>query len=253
VVAGDVPAAADPADLRVARFRPDGTVDTDFGSLGMVTVDVANANNSATNVVLAPDGKIIISGDPIGSEGAPTAVMRLAADGSLDDSFGDGGTLAISVPGLRVGDGLALQADGKLVLVGHLETAVSPMTRPRFAVMRLLSDGVADESFGDGGGLVVTGFKTEGDQAHAVTIQPDGKLLVAGEVDLRNSAFGVARYDASGALDPSFGMGGKLFFDIQSLNDGAESVAIAPDGSIVLGGFGATVSRTGYGVARIRP
>ena len=85
-----------------------------------------------------------------------------------------------------------------------------------------------------------------------MTIQPDGKLLVAGEVDLVNSAFGVARYDASGALDPSFGVGGKLFFDFDFFNDGAETVAIAPDGSIVLGGFAATVSRTGYGVARVR-
>jgi uncharacterized delta-60 repeat protein len=252
VVAGDVPSATDPADLRVARFKTDGKVDTDFGTLGMVTVDVAHANNCATNVIIAPDGKIIVSGDPIGSEGAPTTVMRLAATGDLDDSFGDHGTLAISMPGLRVGDGLALQADGKLVLVGHLETAVSPMTLPRFAVMRLLSGGGPDESFGDHG-LVVTGFKTEGDQAHAVTIQPDGKLLVAGEVDRRNSAFGLARYDASGALDPGFGVGGKLFFEIDSFNDGAESVAIAPDGSIVLGGFAATVSRTGYGVARVRP
>ena len=251
VVAGDVPGATDPADLRVARFNTDGKVDTDFGTLGMVTVDVAQANNCATNVIIAPDGKIIVSGDPIGSEGSPTTVMRLTTEGDLDDSFGDGGTLAISMPGLRAGDALALQADGKLVLVGHLETAVSPMRLPRFAVMRLLSGGDPDEDFGDGG-LVITGFKTEGDQAHAVTIQPDGKLLVAGEVDLVNSAFGVARYDASGALDPSFGVGGKLFFDFDFFNDGAESVAIAPDGSIVLGGFAATVSRTGYGVARVR-
>ena len=247
VLAGDETASQ---AVRVARFHSDGTLDTGFGTLGQVTAIVAGAHNQASNVALYPDGRILVSGDPIGQLDQPTAVVRLTPQGQLDPSFGDGGTLAISVA--RVGAGLALQPDGKVVLVGSVETAVPPLTRPRFAVVRLLDDGSTDPAFGDGG-VVITGFKTEGDQARAVTVRPDGKLLVAGQVDLVNSDFGVARYLPDGQLDLGFGTQGKVSFDFQSFNDGAEHVALGPDGKLVLGGFAGTVSRTGYGVARLLP
>ncbi len=247
VVAGDDTASQ---ATRVARFEPDGKVDRQFGDGGVVTTKVAGVDNTATNVLLTPTGQILLSGDPIGEPGLPTAVVRLSSSGALDSSFGDGGTVAISLA--RVGNGLGLQPDGKLVLVGSIETAVPPITTPRFAIVRLDPDGAIDTSFGTGG-LVTTAFRTEGDQALSLLMRADGSFYVAGQVDLINSDFGVARYHPDGTLDPTFGAGGKLTFDFHLFNDAAENVAYDPQGRLVLGGFVGTVSRTGYGLARVLP
>ncbi len=123
----------------------------------------------------------------------------------------------------------------------------------QFALMRLSASGSPDGTFGSGG-LVTTGFSTQDDFGRAVAIQADGRIVVAGQSSNKsNPDFAVARYDTNGAPDPSFGTGGKLTIDFFGSFDGAENVAVQPDGKIVVGGFARNGTRTGYGLVRILP
>ena len=156
--------------------------------------------------------------------------------------------------GACVGEGLALQADGKLVLVGNVDAIASPATATQFAVMRLSADGSPDSTFG-AAGLVKTAFSTIGDVAHAVALQNDGRIVVAGTSSgPLNANFALARYNVDGSLDTSFlgGGDGRTTVDFFSSTDGAENVAVQSDGKMVLGGF-ARNNVDGYALARFKP
>ncbi len=246
LVAGDVPAAE---DMVVARFNANGALDNTFSNDGRVTVDVAGAGDIASNIALLSTGGILLTGGS--STGlTSTSLAKLDANGSLDSAFGTGGKLVLS---RQVGEGLAVQSNGKIVLAGKVETLVSPATQTLFEVMRLNSDGTPDSSFGTAG-IVDTAVSTRGDAAYAVTVQPDGKIVAAGASSMQvNANFAVVRYDTTGVLDSTFGNGtGILTVDFFSSTDAAESVALQPDGKIVVGGL-ARDSVDGYGVIRINP
>jgi len=247
LVAGDDPAAE---DMVVARFRSNGSLDPTFNNDGHLTVNVAGAGDIASNIALLPNGGILLSGG--GSTGlTSTSLAKLDANGSLDPAFGNGGKLVLE--GRQVGEGLAMQSDGKIVLAGKVETLVSPATQTSFEVMRLNTNGTPDSSFGTAG-IVDTALSTRGDAAFAVTLQPDGKIIAVGASQIQvNANFAVVRYDTEGALDTTFGGGtGKLTVDFFGSTDVAESVVVQPDGKIVAGGL-ARDSVDGYGVVRINP
>ncbi len=250
VVAGEAAVAdsdTDYSDLLLARFLPDGTLDPTFGDNGRVSTDVGGGTNAARNIVLLQGGAVVVSGEPYGEfPGSDhTDLARYAADGRLDQGFGTDGV--VTLPGLRVGEGLALQGDGRLVLVGSALDAGSA----RFAVMRLDVDGSPDPTFGTSG-LVTTDVADQGDAALAVTVDPDGRMVVAGRSGDINTDFAVARYLPDGSIDPSFADQGTLTVDFFLLPDIAESVALQPDGKIVLGGF-VQHDFDGYGLARVLP
>jgi uncharacterized delta-60 repeat protein len=253
VVAGDVPvsgSATDLGDMRVARFLADGSLDSGFGSSGSVAFDVTSGTDLARNLVLLPDGAMVVAGEAIGSDPAlQTGVAKLTAEGQLDSSFGMGGRQSILAANL--GHGLALQPDGKLLLAGGTTSFPSS-----FALMRLEADGSADASFGNGGAIThrtsnsTTG---EGDIGYAVALRPDGRIYVAGKSGSINEDFGLVRFTAAGAVDIAFGTNGVSVIDFDGLSDGAESMVVQPDGKIVLGGYATPSSSDGYGLARVHP
>jgi uncharacterized delta-60 repeat protein len=214
-----------------------------------VVTDLGGVTNTVRDLVVQPDGSIVASGVPYGTfdGSAPTDLARYLPDGSLDPSFGDGGLVTLPGSGSTVGEGLALQADGAMVLVGQALDAGSTS----FAVTRLSADGTVDAGFGDGG-TVVTDVDGEGDSANAVVVQPDGRIVVAGGSGDFNTNFAVVRYLPDGAIDERFAFGGKLLIDFHLLRDVAESVALQPDGMIVVGGWVDDI-RIGYGLARALP
>ena len=239
-------------NFRLARYLPDGRLDPSFGSAGQVLTDIAGGPDLARNLVVQPDGAIVASGTPIGNTG-PTGVARYRADGSLDASFGTGGKLVVTAA--RVGEGLALQPDGKLVLVGDIDVAAPTGTATQFAVVRLNANGTLDAGFGQAA-LVTTAFTGQGDGALAVALQADGRILVAGFSSRVNSNFALVRLDADGAVDTGFlgGTDGRTVLDFFGFGDTADNVAVLPDGRIVLGGFAtANVAGSGYALARFNP
>ena len=241
------------SDFTVARFKTDGNLDATFGAdaTGQIARDLGGSN-SAQNIVLQPDGKIVVSGKPSGDQVGfdHTDVARFNADGSFDTSFGTGGKLKL--PGLLVGEGMARQADGKLVLVGSVVQAVAPGSA-RFVLQRLNANGTPDASFGTGG-KVDTAF-TQNARAQGVALQADGKIVVVGTgAFVAVSDFIVARYHPNGTLDASFGTAGTLALDFFHAGSLGENVLVQPDGKILVSGAADNASGAkGYGVARILP
>jgi uncharacterized delta-60 repeat protein len=238
-------------DVQLARYNPDGTLDNGFGENGKLATptDIVGDADAAANIVLLPSGEILVSGgSSVGGTADPTGLARYLPNGSLDTSFGTGGKVILDE---SVGEGLARQPDGRLVLVGSIETLVSPATRRLFRVMRLNENGSVDSSFGTAG-KVSTALSERGDVARAVALR-DGKIIVAGIASSQtNPDFAVARYNNDGTLDTTFNGDGLLTIDFFSSSDVAESVAIQPNGRIVLGGS-ARDNVEGYGVARVVP
>ena len=175
-----------------------------------------------------------------------------AANGALDPTFGDAGKASTAFGGDDTA--MALQADGKIVMVGG--------SFGDFVLARYNLDGSLDSSFG-AGGLVTTDFlgNVSGNDAHGVAIQADGKIVVAGQAvvgrtanNLSNFDFALARYNADGSLDASFGSGGKVTTDFNGGADRAFALAIQPDGKIVVVGDAGFSSPIGgsvdFGIAR---
>jgi uncharacterized delta-60 repeat protein len=253
VIAGDAPVTrgqSDFADLLLARFNADGTLDAGFGIGGARVLDVGAGTNLARNLLLLADGHIVVAGDPFGSNANDrTAVVRFDSRGSLDNTFGTGGAVVIDG---RLGRGLALQPDGKLLLVG----ASTVLATSEFAMMRLNPDGTTDTAFG-ANGLVTTPVSNStsgtGDIAQAVAVHASGRIYVAGVSGSPNQNFALARYTANGQLDSTFASGGSVTVDFNGLTDSAESLALLADGRILLGGVATPVSSAAYGLIRVNP
>jgi len=243
---------SDFADFTLARFNADGSLDLPFGSsgTGQLATDIGSATNSIRNIVLQPDGAIVVSGKPTGNFAGSdhTDIARYNANGTLDASFGSGGTLTLV--GAEVGEGLVRQPDGKLVLVGSVVQPAAPATS-RFVLMRLNADGSTDTGFGSAG--AVNTALAENATAEGIALQADGKLVVVGtRAFSANPNFIVARYDGNGSLDTGFGAAGTLSIDFFGFSDAGENALVQPDGKIVVGGL-ARNNVDGYGVARINP
>ncbi|MBL7899675.1 MAG: T9SS type A sorting domain-containing protein [Crocinitomicaceae bacterium] len=152
----------------------------------------------------------------------------------LDPSFGSGGKVFLN-PGTGddYGQEVALQSDGKIILVG---SAIISGDKD-FVVVRLNTNGSLDATFG-GDGIVTTDFNNFDDAAHSVVIQPDGKIVVGGEASTAMGPdFAVARYNIDGSLDNTFSGNGKVTADFDNDWDYGISMALQADGKIVLGGY----------------
>jgi uncharacterized delta-60 repeat protein len=236
-------------DFALARFNIDGSLDATFGSGGLVLTDIRGGLDEATAVLIQPDGKIVAGGlanDPA-TNAFQFGLARYGSDGALDPTFGAGGKVATP---LRGADdelvALALQGDGKIVAAG---VSLDPSSgHYAFAVARFGSDGTLDPAFGTGGFVTTTVFGAD-DEALAVAIQADQKIVVAGRVVDTVPKFGLARYDSDGTLDAGFGTGGIVVTSFFGSDDEAFAVAVQADQKIVAGGF-ATDAAPKFALAR---
>ena len=181
--------------------------------------------------------------------GVLSASPASAAPGELDRTFGDHGKVITNFS--RGNDGandVAIQANGKIVAVGRASTR---NYYGKFAVARYRTNGHLDPEFG-GDGLVTTNFAKRQDAASAVAIQADGGIVVAGSGSLttRDGYVALARYNADGTLDGSFGDGGLIRANPTTGDDYASDVTIQADGQIVVAG---TIGAGKFAVLRFDP
>lgn len=230
-----------------------GELDVSFGLAGVVSDDFGGSENTANCVALQPDGKILVGG----GVASGFALARYRGDGSLDMTFGSGGVVKTPMPGppgFNVGsvEALALLPDGGVVAVGTSMSNYEYNTD--FVVARYNADGSPDAAFGEGG-VTVTDFFGEYDLARGVAVQGDGKIVVAGAANRDGGtrvSFAIARYGVDGSLDAGFGVGGKVVADSFDTLKWANSVAVQPDGKIVLAGYGDLNQVGGFALARFR-
>lgn len=230
-------------DFALARYNPDGTLDATFGIGGRVTTDFDGFNDDAFSVLIQTDGKIVA----VGSAKNPTnfydfALVRYLPNGTIDTTFGAAGKVRTDAGGHNFDRArtAALQPDGKIIAAGF---GSSPFGTQRFAIARYASNGALDPTF-SGDGKVQIDFGSCCAYANSVLVQGDGKIVVVGIADTESSDsdFLLARLTPKGALDSSFGTGGKVRTSFGDLNGGAFGAALQPDGKIVAVGFQATNS-----------
>ncbi len=232
-------------DFAMIRLERDGAIDPTFGTGGIVMTDFAGGSDTIRAIALQADGKIVAAGvSTVAATGNDFALARYSSDGTLDASFGTGGKLTTPIgPDSDTAYAVLVQPDGKIV-VGGDSSRGSNQTGVDFALARYTSAGVLDAAYGTNG-IVLTDIATNGgrDSIYALARQPDGKIVaVGGEGD-----FTLARYTETGALDPSFGTGGKQHDLFGSVIGAARAVQIAPSGEILVAGH----SQEAVAVARL--
>ncbi|MFN8124855.1 MAG: hypothetical protein U0237_20810, partial [Thermoleophilia bacterium] len=215
----------------------EGTFDPAFADgTGGFSEDFGSRSMSVEDIVLQPDGRIVYGGAIETAGNTDILIGRLLNPQADDDpSFGGGtGRTVIDAGGFDYVSSIAIQPDGKIVAAGA-RARTPGAAGDDFAVVRLLPDGLPDPSF-SGDGLVTIRIGSDAD-ASSVVLQPNGKILVAGgsRGPAGNDDMAVARLRPDGSPDPTFGTGGTVTVDLGGFED-ARSVALRPDGRIVLAG-----------------
>jgi uncharacterized delta-60 repeat protein len=224
------------------RMLPSGALDPSFGVNGITTVSINGGafDDSGAALALEPDGKIVIAGGgrtaPLGPIGF--AAVRLLPDGTPDPNFGQGGSATVAIGTTAIAQAVVVQPDGKIVLGG-----VADVGEREFAAARLNANGTVDTSFGNAG---ITTIDSAG-AAWGMVIQPDGRLILAGQASSTDvlaptaQQFMAARLNTDGTLDGSFGQGGIVKLPVGQTVLGY-GVALQPDGKVLLTGPGFTTT-----------
>jgi uncharacterized delta-60 repeat protein len=253
--------------LFLATWGQAGILNTSFNGGAFIT-SFGQGTSQAEDMVVQPDGKILVAGQADVGGSFQFAALRFNADGTPDAKFGSGGKMIY--PNTGIGKSVALQPDGRIIIGGM--TASGPST---FVLIRCLPDGSLDPSFGNGGRVITdVGFST--DNLEDIVVAPNGKIIVAGNI-FTGSGYhiGLVQYNSSGTVISSTvfttGVYENFVNEIKLLSDGkilaaavfygSSSVSYAmlvrylSTGTAVDPSFGingtviTTVGRTAYGKA----
>ncbi|HEX5692618.1 MAG TPA: hypothetical protein VFX76_21535, partial [Roseiflexaceae bacterium] len=239
-------------DKKFALYRllANGAPDTGFDDNGNVRFDFGGADEGLA-LALQPDGRILAAG----TKGNIAILVRVWPDGRALDTGGRQTHGHPFPPGANeLTSSLAVQSDGKLLVAGELRSPVN--TWSQAFVSRFLADGQIDSSFGYIGTSPI--YEGAFSAAHAIAVQSDGKIVIAGYATGRGNTgsgvtddFLIARLLPSGAGDPSFGTNGVYRLDFTGGADRANGLALTSDGKIVVAGSAWYNGRQIWGVARL--
>lgn len=231
--------------IPVVTKAQNGSLDITFGTGGKVVTDLGG-DDLIWSVNVQSDGKILAAGrfysvaNPISAD---FALVRYNTNGSLDNTFGNGGIVITDIDSSEMGKAVLVQLDGKIVVVGDI-------INQDFVLVRYNTDGSFDNSFGVGGKVISDITGTNGFATSAV-LQSDGKILVTGSIR-PNGIYGdivLIRYKTNGSLDSTFDGDGIQTKDIGDY-DLAHSVKVQQDGKIVVGGAATTGAYNDFAVLR---
>lgn len=220
-------------DSRVVRYNPDGSEDATFASRLL-------DHFMASAIALQNDGAVLVAGTRV--DGDPTAmeIIRLISNGEIDTTFGSAGKVVADFGGAATGNAMALQVDGKIVVIGSV-------TNTHLGLIRLNTDGSFDATFDSDGTALMSSFTMP--NARAIVIQPDGKILAGGSASSSTVDFLVVRVNSDGTLDSTFGNAGLLDLDFDSLNNFLYALALDSQGKILMAGWSGSVCNS-FAVAR---
>ena len=237
-------------DFAIERFTTNGQLDHSFSGDGLVytpiTVSTSTSQALALAVVLQRDGKIVVAGKAYNGTDYDIAVVRYNTNGSLDSTFaGDG----IATLGIGAHDDqattVAVQRDGKIVVGGDFDNGLNY----DMSVVRYNANGSLDSTF-DGDGIATTTpvLGLFPDYTTAMVIQRDGKIVIAGYALFTNADTILVRFDVNGHRDGSFDSDGVRDDDFSGVADGANSLVVLSDGTLLEGGFdGPSMNPAWYG------
>lgn len=217
----------------IARLTPDGALDTAFNGTGFKDLSFGTVQDRGLCIALQADGKILVGGTS-GSTAEFFTVARLTTTGALDTTFGIGGKAQVAFSGTEsMANSILVQPDGAILLGGY--TVNAPYARD-FALVRLLSNGSIDTSFGVNGKVITTVDSNYSDAITQLALQSDGKIVAGGFTSFEtNTRMAVVRYLSNGNIDTTFGTNG-----INVITDGFGgqncSVAVQADNKIIIAG-----------------
>lgn len=232
IVAGDTFNGSD-YDFIMARYDSTGALVSTFGTSGIKTVAIRPNHQDVIRAMEIQNNKVLVAGFSSDAAGSVMVLARFnLADGQIDSTFGTGGIVTTPVaasPSFALA--LGIDSSDRIVIAGE---AFNGNIRD-FVVARYNADGHLDAAFNTGG-IVTTDFGGD-DFVHALAIQADDKIVAVGaSSDENNQDIAMARYDVTGALDPSFKTTGKETFNPENASGVAQTLAIQRDGKIVVGG-----------------
>jgi uncharacterized delta-60 repeat protein len=235
--------------MAVARLEATGALDPSFGGVGYVKLDVG-VRARAQAMALQSDGKIVVAGFavvvPSGVE--QFVVARLLDDGSLDPEFGDGGgaTTGFGSRDARTAAVAVQPDDGAIVLAGWARNSANRDV----AVVRYTSAGVIDASFGNGGKAVFP-IGLSNDEATAVAVQADGRIVVAGYASDGSVRLSFGRLTPAGLADASFNGNGFRRIATSEGIEQANAVLLQDDGGFVVAGQSKVNGAQRFALARV--
>jgi uncharacterized delta-60 repeat protein len=240
-------------DFALVRYNTDGSLDTTFGTNGIVSTPIGSSNDYASSLGIQSDGRIVAAGYSYNGSNNDFALVRYNVNGTLDTGFGSGGIVITSIGSSNdAAHALVIQSDGKIVAAGS--SFNNNTSKYDFALVRYNSNGTLDTGFG-ASGIVTTSVGSGWDVANALGIQPDGKIVAAGSsgIDILPK-FAVVRYNANGTLDTGFGIGGIVTEPVGSSDDYAIALGIqSSDGKIVAAGYSYNGSNYDFALVRFWP
>ncbi|HPG61473.1 MAG TPA: delta-60 repeat domain-containing protein [Casimicrobium sp.] len=231
------------SDFCAARYNLNGTLDTTWNGTGKVITDIGIVLSSAAAIAVQPDGKVLLAGYCYNGGNNDFCATRYNANGTLDTTWNGTGRVITAMGG---GDGTAsamtLQPDGKVLLAGTCSSD--------FCAARYNANGSLDTSW-NGTGKLLSAIGSGYDSAGAITLQPDGKVLLAGYCyNGTNNDFCAARYNSNGTLDTTWNSTGKVITAIGSSDDTSTAMTLQPDGRVLLAGNCRNGTYTEFCVAR---
>jgi uncharacterized delta-60 repeat protein len=236
------------ADVAVARFRPDGSLDTAFSDDGRVRIDLGG-DDFALDVAVLGSGGVAIAGRTMTTRTDVGFLVRLGGAGRPVTSFGGGDGLVRINFGMRSqsANTIAATPNGRFVVGGFASNDTTTVT----ALARLLSDGRFDHSFAGTGKRVVE-LSDGAEQINDLVVLGGGAVLTAGEAEgAVDPRFALARFGADGSLDPTFGTSnGVTTTDVSAGADIANAMTLRADGTIVLVGRASNGGAYDWGLAR---
>src|ERR1700694_827347 len=214
-------------DFAIARYNRNGSLDSSFGTGGRKTTDFSGGDDLASAAAFQGEKLVVVGYTSPASGVYNFALARYRENGTLDPSFGNDGKVVTSFSGYDFADAVVLKGD-KIIVAGESRAGGGGNN---FIVARYNRNGSLDTSFGTGG-FVTTDFNGGFDSANSVALMGD-KIVAAGYVQGTDSDFGMARYTRQGALDTTFGVGGKVETDFGSGNDYGHAIDVKGDRIVV--------------------
>lgn len=219
-------------DAALAMLNPDGTLYETFNSGGKLRISFGSGNGSRIEKLkVLPDGKILAAGWAYNGSNFDFMVIKVDQSGIPDASFGDGGKAVFDVGGFAdYGYDFDIQSDGSIIIGGF---SMNSQSESSFAAIRLNSDGIRDNFFGQNGRFLLS-LGSLHNEIDAVKVQKDNKILLAGRTDFNSI---VIRLTSGGLPDETFGSSGIAITDIAGTDDRYYDLALQPDGRALAAGW----------------
>lgn len=214
------------ADFTIARYSPEGILDTTYGTAGITITNVAGGilNDSIRTLLLLPDGKLIAGGNVSNT----FTLVRYNEMGILDTTFGTAGVVQTAFSGIAVTLNTLALHDGKILAAGYAFDGVGSLES---ALVRYNLNGNLDTTFGNGGKSL--NHFSSFDEILSLSIQPDGKILASGKTTGATDNLLLMRYLSNGSIDTTFAQGGRIIVDPNGTNESLLSINQFSNGKII--------------------